>query len=315
MRRAVVTLALSSTLACGPADEADAGALDTLGVADGGEDALSLDAPATPDAGAPCCVASHYASFPIPSTPGSGLPHEARYTVGLEQVVDEITGLTWQLHTDGVRRSLEEALAYCDALELGGRRDFVLPSRIELVTLLELERSPTVAPSLLPTEAEYHWTRSRYVARPASAFSVYFGAGAIEFGRGENRSALARCVAPAVPGSEGVGPVIEGDRAHDAATGLTWERAALGPLTFAQAEAACADAGMDLPTLRELASLLDDARTTPAIDVAVLGLPAGPTWTASRTTSSSERWIVDLDDGRSRPLAESERASVRCVVR
>ena len=184
MRRAVLTLALSSTLACGPGGEADAGEADTLGVADGGEDALSLDAPATPDAGAPCCVASHYASFPIPSTPGSGLPHEARYTVGLEQVVDEITGLTWQLHTDGVRRSLEEALAYCDALELGGRRDFVLPSRIELVTLLELERSPTVAPSLLPTEAEYHWTRSRYVARPASAFSVYFGAGAIEFGRG-----------------------------------------------------------------------------------------------------------------------------------
>lgn len=263
------------------------------------------------DASPPCCVRSHYAGFPIPSSAGSGLPTEARYVRSGALVRDAITGRVWQLRTDGVRRSLEEALAYCDALSLEGRSDFHLPTRIELITLLEVERSPTIAPDLLPTEPEYHWTSSRWAGRPASAFSVYFGAGAIDLGRGENRSALARCVAGE---GEGVGPRREGDLAFDAGTGLRFA-AAIAARTYAEAAAACASLGMAIPTVRELASILDDARTAPAIDLAVLGGPAGPTWTANASTAPGERWIVDLDDGRSRPLAESATAAVRCVLR
>lgn len=86
-------------------------------------------------------------------------------------------------------------------------------------------------------------------------------------------------------------------------------------LTYAEAEAACIREGMSMPTLRELSSTLDDARTAPAFNPAVLGNEAGATWTRTRTTARDERWILDTNDGRSRPLSESELATVRCVLR
>ena len=279
-------------------------------------DAHAADAAVTPDAThAPCCTHSHFAAFPIPSTPGEGLPHEARYTVTGSLVRDDVTGLTWQLRTDSVRRTLDEAEAYCDALEIEGQGEFHLPTRIELITLLELERSPTVAAALAPTEPEYHWTSSRYAARPTSAFSIYFGAGAVDLGRGDNRSALARCVARPEREAEAVGPSIDGAFAQDAATGLRWMRATLPASTYAEAEAACTREGMSMPTLRELSSTLDDARTAPALNIDVFTGEVGSTWTRTRTTARNERWILDTNDGRSRPLSESELASVRCVLR
>ena len=69
-----------------------------------------------------------------------------------------------------------------------------------------------------------------------------------------------------------------------------------------------------MPTLRELASTLDDGRTAPAIDTAVFLGEAGLMWTRTRSTASSERWVIDVNDGRSRPLGEAETASVRCVM-
>ena len=282
-------------------------AVDTLAAPDA---PVALDAALTP-----CCVESHFASFPIPSTPGEGLPHEAHYTVMPARVHDDITGLTWQRRTDGVRRTLDEAETYCEALELEGQGDFHLPTRIELMTLLELARSPTVDPALVPTDPEYHWTSSRYAARPTSAFSIYFGAGAVDLGRGENRSALARCVARPESELEALGPTIEGAFAQDAATGLRWMRATLPASTYVEAEDACIREGMSMPTLRELSSTLDDARTAPAFNADVFAPEAGPTWTRTRTTAREERWILDTNDGRSRPLSESELARVRCVIR
>jgi len=275
------------------------------------------DAYMEPDAAlAPCCVESHFASFPIPSTPGEGLPYEARYTVMLERVHDDITGLIWQLRTDGVRRSLDEAEAYCEALVLEGQGDFHLPTRIELITLLELARSPTIALALAPTEPEYHWSSSRYAARSTSAFSVYFGAGAVDLARGENRSALARCVARPDGESIAQGPTVQGAFARDIATGLRWMRSSLPASPYAEAEAACLREGMSMPTLRELASTLDDARTAPAFNTEVFGEEAGAMlWTRTLTTAPGERWIIETNEGRSQARSESETARARCVLR
>ena len=74
-------------LAADAALEPDARVLDA-GTED---DASTADAPVPIDA-APCCVESHYASFPMPSTVGEGLPHEARFTAIGARVEDEITG-------------------------------------------------------------------------------------------------------------------------------------------------------------------------------------------------------------------------------
>jgi hypothetical protein len=289
--------------------EPDARVLDARMV----DDASSVDAPLPIDA-APCCVESHYASFPMPSTVGEGLPHEARFAAMGARVEDEITGRIWQRETDGVRRNLEESIAYCEALVLDGQSDFHLPTRIELVTLLELARSPTVDAALMPTEPEYHWSSSRYAARPTSAFSVYFGAGTIDLARGANRSALARCVARPSGEAPAPGPVLEGALVFDAGTGLRWMRRALPASNYAEAETACAAQGMRMPTLRELASTLHDARTAPAIDTSLFLEGAGLVWTRTRSTAPSERWVIDVNDGRSRPLGEAEMASARCVM-
>lgn len=278
------------------------------------EDASARDAPDLLDA-APCCIESHYAAFPIPSTPGEGLPHGAHFTAMGARVRDDITGRIWQRETDAVRRNLDESIAYCESLELDGQRDFHLPTRIELVSLLELARSPTIDAALMVTEPEYHWTSSRYAGRPTSAFSVYFGAGAIDLGRGENRSALARCVARPIDEMPAPGPVVEGSLVYDAGTGLRWMQRALPASTYADAEAACATEGMSMPTLRELASTLDDARTAPAINTPLFLGEASVMWTRTPSTAAGERWVIDLNDGRSMPRSVRAMASVRCVQR
>lgn len=248
---------------------------------------------------------SGHASF---TPPGE---RAARYVTQGETIEDELTGLVWERVAGTSLLTLDEAHTRCDALALEGQDDFRVPSRVELVSLLRTTRSPTIDPIFEATEAEYHWTRSLHPRRDTSATSVYFGAAEIVFALAADRSALVRCVRGGT--GDGPGPTLEGTRVVDRGTQLVWGVLDT-PCTYAEAVAGCDAIGMRVPTLDELSSLVDDTRTSPAIDLATLGGEAGPTWSSSAGQTSGERVGLDLSIGPSVRLREGERAIARCVT-
>ena len=56
-------------------------------------------------------------------------------------VTDEATSRTWQQADDGTRREWDDAMAYCEALELGNHDDWYLPSSKELQSIVDYRRT------------------------------------------------------------------------------------------------------------------------------------------------------------------------------
>ena len=82
-----------------------------------------------------------WAAWPMPNPPSTGLPNAASYdTASTSGVVkDQVTGLWWQqtLGDNPSGQSWSAAGGYCAALALGGHNDWRVPTRIELVSLLD----------------------------------------------------------------------------------------------------------------------------------------------------------------------------------
>ena len=248
----------------------------------------------------------------MPNFPASSLPNPQSYDLSIAgTVLDRVTGLMWQRRVAPGNMTLDEANAACDRLELGGYRDWRLPSRIELVSILDLaETQPSIDRDAFPgTPPDWFWSSSVASDSPTSAWYVYFYFG---YPRTDERSSpfRARCVRTEKP------PVFEGDPdAHyeagrasvrDRGTGLTWQRVLPArTFTFAAATAYCGHLNLDghedwrLPSMPELVSLVDERAANPAIDGAAFpGTPAESFWTSSLFgNKSAEAWHVYFDHG------------------
>lgn len=122
-----------------------------------------------------------WATWPMPNPPSGSLPNAAKYTVfeGDDVVEDDITGLTWQRTVDAGTFTWEEAKAYCKDLEQGRFEDWRLPSRIELVSLLDFTKSaPAIDTDVfLGTPSADFWTSSPRHGDPSAAWAVDFATG------------------------------------------------------------------------------------------------------------------------------------------
>jgi hypothetical protein len=74
-------------------------------------------------------------------------------------VTDLVTGLMWQ-QTDGGEMTIENAIAYCNSLTLGGYTDWRLPSPMESFSILnEQNVNPAISTNYFTlTAADYWWT-------------------------------------------------------------------------------------------------------------------------------------------------------------
>ncbi len=271
---------------------------------------------------------ARWATWPIPNFASSGLPHPESYDVSVAgTVLDRVTGLMWQRAVDPGNMTFDDANAKCDRLQLGGYRDWRLPSRIELVSILDLaETQPSIDRGAFPgTPSEWFWSSSVAAASPTAAWYVYFYFGYPK--TDERRSRFrARCVRSETP------PVFIADPdAHyevdptsvgDLATGLTWQRASPpGTFTFQAALAYCSHLNLDghkgwrLPSMPELVSLVDERTSEPAIDGnAFPGTPPQSFWTSSRFgNQSAEAWHVGFDYGSALYGLLKSTFHVRCV--
>lgn len=82
------------------------------------------------------------------SEPGSGI------------VYDPLTGLMWaQKETDEL--NWDAAAKACSDSRLGGFTDWRMPTRHELLTILDLERHNPCLPTIFETAGEYVWTSTQ----------------------------------------------------------------------------------------------------------------------------------------------------------
>ncbi|HOX43325.1 MAG TPA: DUF1566 domain-containing protein [Myxococcota bacterium] len=266
------------------------------------------------------------AECPAPGAPASG--QDACYAIApldyqaADGVVeDQVTGLAWQQATPVETYDWWEARDYCQALSLGGHDDWRLPSRVELVSLLDLGRiDPTIDPGAFPgTPSDFYWSSSP-VPFLGFAYGVRFELGFV-YDHDANGGGRVRCVrggyAPPQPRF-----AVQGDVVLDQGSGLMWQRRHEEiPVGWLEALALCE--GLDLggfddwrlPTMKETQTLVDERRLQPAIDIfAFPGTPAEWFWSSTPiATHPDQAWCTSYTDGYASIHAGAELHRVRCV--
>lgn len=97
-------------------------------------------------------------------------------------VSDTLRGLMWQQEdgqNDEDNRNWEEALAYCEGLNLAGKGDWRLPNYRELASLVDYSRYHPAINPLFGCRSSFYWSSSTYVDRPDYAWHVHFHNGGV----------------------------------------------------------------------------------------------------------------------------------------
>jgi hypothetical protein len=267
----------------------------------------------------------------MPNPAGTG-PNPASYTVTGGVVHDNVTCLDWEEESSTATYTNAEAISHCEGLSLGGYEDWRAPTRIEMASIVDFTRSPATD-AVFSSAGGFHKTGSNWIltitqegagvtcvgGTCAWAFNLSDGIASNAYGA--DTAARIRCVrgngtgegfsdpAVAPPGQY---TVLSDDDVRDNYTRLIWQRdgAASGLLSWNDAVSYCdaltlgGSSDWRLPTIRELATLVDEAEVAPAIDQTVFsGTSYGARqidtwyWASHQARNSSASWAINFDDG------------------
>jgi hypothetical protein len=246
------------------------------------------------------------------------------YTTTATTLTDKVTQLIWQLIPEETQKTQADAVAYCDALDLGGHTDWRLPTRLETVSVLdEGMGSGTAMPSAFPIDTQgAHWTASATGTTAGAFFTVNetFGLWTLATGTSTH---FARCVR-GTPLSGSL--TVDTGVVTDSMTNLVWQTTELDDtlVTWQAALEYCEaldHAGADdwrLPSIKELSTIVDEtAPQAPAISADFGDGLATHYWSSTPAPSfGSERYAaaLSLDFGISPSLKMSDTAAAaRCV--
>ncbi len=99
-------------------------------------------------------------------------------------ISDTTTGLMWQKGETGAM-TWEQALAYCENLQLAGYNDWRLPNRNELQSIVDYARyNPAIDQTMFPgATSSYYWSSTTCAWNQGHAWGVYFfsGYGYVDF--------------------------------------------------------------------------------------------------------------------------------------
>jgi hypothetical protein len=246
-----------------------------------------------------------FATWPMPNPMASGLPNPASYdTTHQGVVIDTTTGLMWEANPGTALLSAVEAAAYCTDLRLDNGCEWRVPSRVELVSLVDFtRRDPALDPALPATSGDFLTTSI------VKDYRWNVGADGATRVLSSTLSPMARvrCVRTHVSH-----PVAEpryafageapDDVVTDRGTALTWQRRPSSETySFAEAAGHCASltlggGGFRVPSMKELQTVLDEQAPS-YIDPEVF--PDFPStlnrtfWTSTLSARSPENaWFV-----------------------
>ena len=120
----------------------------------------------------------------------------ARFVINTNgTVLDNKTNLTWQREVPDEEFNWKQAKEYASQLNLGGYTDWRVPTRDELIGIVDLTRhSPAINPDCFPnTPSEAFWSSSQYAYGSDDAWNVNFSNGSSD-GSYINNSVRVRCV-------------------------------------------------------------------------------------------------------------------------
>ena len=308
-------------------EDADASASSgAFGGSSGASDASASSSGADP-AAPPRSVDLAYPAWLLP--PSRPLP--ANYDVRDGLVYDRTTGLTWERAPTLPSSHYAEAAAYCDTLSLAGITDWRLPSRSDLISLLDLgvTGGAWIEAAAFPgTLSVDYWSGSLHEGSTLAPqrWTVDFGSGGTGYDYEDGGTHETRCVRGTVAALT-LPPHFEAsaETVHDLATGLIWQRRAYDAYMVTQADAvlACSDlvleglSGFRLPTLRELYSIVDEhAVQANAIDERFFQRGLFEHWTSTTNPGQlAEAMVVafSMAPGVAYPLPRTETLRFRCV--
>jgi hypothetical protein len=133
----------------------------------------------------PRCADVEWARWPIPDS--TTTLHPPSYENNQDSTVtDTVTGLMWEQPVSPTSFTWAEAKAHCSALSdaaLGGHRDWRLPTRIELGSLVDYavaDPGPTIDDTAFPsTPAERFWCETPNAQSLSMAWTVDFSSGQV----------------------------------------------------------------------------------------------------------------------------------------
>lgn len=251
------------------------------------------------------CGTAGFATFPMVP------PTDRTLTARGEVVDDAVTGLTWERAMDGVSRTHADALERCASLDLDGHDDWRLPARVELATILDATRTPTLDVEVFGAAIEdYVWTASVSPSGDARAYAIYFGQGETILAAAELAGGHVRCVRGARDAA--TERRVEGEWLVDEGTSLEWSVALEDAASLADAQLTCESRGARLPTLYELHSLVDEG-AEPAADPRLESAAAAVWSTTERDFGEVLAWVMDFAEGTSDLRAVDQPLAARCV--
>lgn len=110
-------------------------------------------------------------------------------------VVDKITNLKWiDTKESHKKMNYKEATNYCDSLSVGGYKNWRIPTRYELHSIVSYEGAiPATFSSFSHTNASIYWTSSSYTQDSSKVWAVSFY-NALDSPVSEDKSFYVRCV-------------------------------------------------------------------------------------------------------------------------
>ena len=273
---------------------------------------LPNEYPCQPTASPGVACEGQFATWPMPdATLYNGLPVakvSPHYSSAGGIVVDAVTTLWWQQATaptdcsgaDAGTCTYPEAQAYCTGLSLGGFTDWRIPTKIELESLFDctVAAAPYLNQGAFPnTPLNEFWSASTlpgstsqwtpdfrlcrtYDTQPPTLSTLSLrcvrGTGITSSLPASHYTINPSAIDGGVP--DGGDAAATENTVTDNWTGLTWEQGFAPSLAVADGVTRCASFGMRMPTQKELLTLVDPTRLSPAIDPsAFVGTPAN-TW-------------------------------------
>lgn len=122
------------------------------------------------------CADPRWAEWPVPSTAPTGYTDNADGTV-----TDSVTGLMWEKTGTTTAMTQPAAVTYCATMATtGGHSDWRLPSRIELVSIVDYGRNPRISPLFTGTASSDYWSSTSSAENSSFAWFVHFGNGSTD---------------------------------------------------------------------------------------------------------------------------------------
>ena len=269
-----------------------------------------------------------YAQVPIPDTgqiksyedDTEGEDHDyainpLEYTENQDgTVTDVVTGLSWQKEDDGILRTWDNAMAYCDQSSLAGYDDWRLPNSKELQSIVNYgTNSPAIDQERFPNTKQWqYWSSSHCAFSPSwptepLKWVVNFQEGEVIYEE-INNSSYVRCVRgfshPVIWSLENVdsgsGVVTQ------LRTNLMWQNGMINTqTTWSGAIGYCeglSHGGFDdwrLPNVKELYSIVDQEKGLFVYDTeAYTDMVRDEYWTSTTVDDSPDlAWRVGFDYG------------------